>query len=189
MKKIKILLLIAVLLLSGCATVSKEQIKQKAHGGAGVFEEKAAEGYTELIIRASIKKTAKGYYLLESKSSDGKKNLFPFVVNIGGQGNLWTVEGIPDKQERYINGKRNPEGGEGIKYTFEKRLYIKHGEYKAYLGLPDEGYEKEIVVNLKSNLSNTLEFLPVYRYDKRKGQIFLKGISRYEVFLNGVRMD
>lgn len=39
MKKIKLLLLILALLLSGCATASKEQIKQRAQGGAGVVGE------------------------------------------------------------------------------------------------------------------------------------------------------
>ena len=131
MRKLVTTIIAVVLLaivLAGCATNTavKEQIQMKAVEHAAVFEEikdgASAAGFSFLTVRATLKTVKEGFYPLEPRNSLHGKPEYPFVFNIGGQGVVWLATGLSDKQPESIDGKRNPEGGEGIKYTLKKQL-------------------------------------------------------------------
>jgi len=158
-----------------------------------VFEElrdgRICSGYVVLTIRASMKTPKEGYYLFASKDSLQGKPQYPFIFNIGGQGVTWQAIGVPDTQPRDIDGKRNPEGGEGVKYTLEKKIRIKPGSYRVYVGLTDERLQKEVDVLLSGESVRILEFKPVYRRDRGWGPRFYRGLNDFEVFLDGRKID
>jgi len=196
MKKVIFLaFILSGFVFGGCATHTavKEQIQRKSIAQGSVFEElrdgQVRAGYVVLTIRASMKTPKEGYYLFESKDSLHGKPQYPFIFNIGGQGAVWMANGKPDLQQKIVDGRKNPEGGEGVKYDLERKITLEPGSYKIYLGLTGEAFEKEITVNLTDQPQNVLEFLPVYRRDRIRGKSFYKGISNFEVFLNGKRID
>lgn len=189
--------IIFVFVLGGCATnkaVSGE-IQRKAAEHGDVFREVADEapmpGYSVLIIRASIKTVKEGFYPLESKSSLHGRQEYPFIFNIGGQGITWMAKGTPDIQQKTVDGKRNPEGGEGVKYLLEKKIALKPGTYKIFLGLTEEKVRKEIEVTLPEGKMGILQFTPVYftgRYNRNVGS-FYEGIRAFEALLDGKRIE
>ncbi len=192
MKKLILLIFImSGLLFGGCATnfAMSDQIHGKAVEQAAVFEEIkdniSSDRGGVLAIKAKMKTVKEGFYPLESKNTLHGKPEYPFVFNIGGQGIVWQAKGLADKQTDRINEKRNPEGGEGVKYVLEKRISIKPGTYKIFLGLAEENFLKEFEITLTGTGPSILEFKPVYGRDKGKGPMFYRGISDFEVFLDG----
>jgi hypothetical protein len=161
------------------------------HGN--VFEElkdsNPIPGWSVLIIRASIKTPREGYYLFESKHFLHGKSEYPFVFNIGGQGVTWMAKGRPDTEQRIVDFKRNPEGGEGVKYQLEKRIKLKPGSYKIYLGLTEENFQKEIDISLLEGKTSILDFTPIYQRDRVSGYTFYKGIHDFKVYLNEKEID
>jgi hypothetical protein len=192
MKRTKFgLALLMTLAFFGCAHVTREQIMQKASGEAFSFEEtnekdsQISEGYSELLIKASIKIPRKEFYLIKTRPPRDENSQYPFVLNINGQGVLLMVNCTLDKQETYINNKRNPEGGEGLMCLLEKRMRLKPGGYKVYLGLPEEEFETEVTISLADGSSNVLEFKPIYWRSGDFRRMFWKGISNFAIFFNG----
>ena len=59
-----------------------------------------------------------------------------------------------------------------------------------FFGLPEENYSTEVEIFLKEGETSTVEFTPIYRTKKLPTRIstFLKGIDKYEVFLNNKRI-
>ena len=154
-----------------------------------VFEELKYDnlkpGFGVLIIRVTMKTPKEGFYLLESKNSLHGKPEYPFIFNIGGQGVTWLAKGTPDIQQKIVDGKRNPEGGEGVKYFLEKNIRLKAGIYKIYFGLTEENFRKEIVINVTEGKTSILEFKPIYRRNRVRGNTFYEGIHDFEVRLDG----
>ncbi len=188
----------AVLLMSsllGCGTAAKEIRSRSLGEKTDVFKEIGSggaipKGFTDLIIKANIKTDIEGYYVLESKESLHGKQGYPFIFNIDGQGIEWKVNGVKDVKPAYdADGKtsRDPEAREGFKYILEKKVRLAAGTHKVFFGLPEEKYSIEVEVSLKEGEAGTLEFRPVYKYKTKPIRIpsFLKGISKYEVFLDG----
>jgi hypothetical protein len=183
--------------LAGCATntVVIEQIQKKSMERGTVFEElkdgTPTAGFSILIIRATMKTLKEGFYPLELKSALHGKPEYPFVFNIGGQGVTWLAKGTPDIQRRDLEGKRNPEGGEGMKYFLEKRIMLKPGAYKIYVGLTEETLQKEVDVTLSEGKTSVLQLMPLYftgRYNRNAGS-FYHGLRDFEVYLDGVRIN
>jgi hypothetical protein len=183
--------------LAGCATniAVKEQIQQKAVEQAFVFKEikdgTVIDGFSALIIQATMKTPKEGFYLLEFKSALRGKPEYPFVFNIGGQGVTWLAKGMPDIQHELVDGKRNPEGGEGVKYVLEKRIMLKPGTYKIYVGLTEENLQKEVDVTLSEGKTSVLKFMPLYftgRYNRNTGSFF-RGLGDFEVFFDGKKIS
>ena len=149
--------LLTTLVFFGCAHVTREQIMQKASEEASSFEEinekdsQLPEGYSELLIKASIKIPQKEFYLIKTRPPRNENSQYPFVLNINGQGVLWMVNCALDKQRTYVNNKRNPEGGEGLICRLEKRIRLRSGSYEVYLGLPEEEFETEVAISLADN--------------------------------------
>jgi len=202
MKKLACYILITVLgiafEISEAAANEKEIMSKSQSNRMDVFSEVKEEGmppkgFVDLIIKASIKTHLEGYYILESKESLHGKPEYPFVFNIDGQAVTWKMDGqrhtIPVYDEK---GKTstNPEAGEGIKYILEKKVRLAAGTHKVFFGLPEEKYSTEVEISLKEGETSTLEFKPIYRTKRIPTRIptFLKGINKYEVFLDGKRI-
>jgi hypothetical protein len=183
--------LLTTLAFFGCAHATREHIIQKASEKASSFEEisekevQLPEGYSELVIKASIKIPKREPYLIKKRPLRNENSQYPFVLNINGQGALWMVNCSLDKQKTYINKKRNPEGGEGLMCRLEKRIRLRFGSYRIYLGLPEEEFETEVSVSLPDSSSTILEFKPIYWRSGRSSRAFYRGISRFDIFLNG----
>lgn len=199
MKKIifSIVVMSAFLLFGGCATSTavKEQIQKKAIEQAIVFEEiedgASTAGFSVLTIRVTMKTLKEGFYPLEFKSALHGKPEYPFIFNLGGQGVIWLAKGTPDIQQQIVDGKRNPEGGEGMKYILEKRIMLKPGAYKIYVGLTEETLLKEVDVTLSEGKTTVLQFMPLYftgRNNRNTGS-FYRGLRDFEVFLDGKKIE
>jgi hypothetical protein len=200
MKRLLILLvaILAGLPLLGCGTTAKEIQARSQSGKTDVFTEvigsKAIpKGFADLTIKADIKTHVEGYYILESKESLHGKEKYPFLVNIDGQVARWEVDGIRDVKPAYDgDGKtsRDPEAQEGFKYMLEKNIRLAVGSHKVFFGLPEDNHSTEVEVSLKEGEMNILEFRPIYRTKRIPTRIptFLKGIDKYEVFLNGKKI-
>lgn len=194
----KDLLVCLILMIStalvGCGTVAKE-IRAKAQSEkSAIFVEAndrsaLPEGQAGLVIKANIKTHVEDYYILESKESLHGKQGYPFVFNIDGQGVEWKVDGVKDVKPAYNpdgTTSRDPEAGDGLKYFLEKRLRLAAGTHRVYFGLPEDKYATEFEIALKEGEVSTLEFKPIYRTKRLPTRIptFLKGIDKYEVFLD-----
>jgi hypothetical protein len=70
------------------------------------------------------------------------------------------------------------------------------GSHRIFFGLPEDDYALEANLVLKEDGSNTLEFKPVYKSERKyystrksermkRNETFLKGIKEFEIFLNG----
>ena len=190
------IIIFGLALLGGCAIGKGNYILSKAKSeGFDVFAEAKdrggiPKGYSNLVIKATIKTHLQGYYRLESKDIPHGTPTYPFLVNISGQAVKWEAEGKEESIPKYTpEGKINPDpdAGEGMKYILEKRVIVKAGPHEVFFGLPGEDYYKEFDVSLNEGESYFLEFKPVYNDRARFTRIptFLKGVKEYDVFLNG----
>jgi hypothetical protein len=97
------------------------------------------------------------------------------------------AKGLPDIQKKFVAGKRNSEGGEGIKYYLDKEIMLKPGTYNIYIGMPEERIQKEIAITLTEGKTTVLEFKPLYftgRFVRTKGS-FYNGLRDFEIFCDG----
>ncbi|MEN6489679.1 MAG: hypothetical protein ABFD66_12525 [Smithella sp.] len=190
--------LMILIVLTGCGTAAKEiQIRSQSNR-LDVFTEindasPPVQGFATLTIKASIKTHLARYYVLESRESIHGKQGYPFLINIDGQAETWTAEGKKDSLPLYdLDGKtsHNPEAGEGMKYVIEKKIRLRAGTHKIFLGLPADDYIKEVDITLKEGNAYMLEFKPIYKYKDYPTRIptYLKGIKEYEVYLNNNRI-
>ena len=183
--------LLITLPFSGCAHVTREQIMKKGLERASIFEEinekdkQLPEGYSELLIEASIKIPQKQFYLINPRPPRRENSQYPFVLNINGQGVLWQVKCALDDQRMHVYNKRNPEGGRGLMCRLEKSIRLKSGSYKVYFGLPEEEFETEVSIFLTDRSSILLEFKPIYWQGGDHHWTFWNGISNFDIFLNG----
>jgi hypothetical protein len=183
--------LLTTLVFFGCAHATREHIIQKASEVGSSFEvineedKQLPDGYSELLIKAWIKIPKKETYLIKKKPPRNENSEYPFVLNINGQGVFWTVHCMLDDQGMYAYNKRNPEGGIGLMCRLRKRIRLKSGCYKVYLGLPEEEFDTEVNVCLTDHSWNVLEFKPIYWKPGDNIRSFWNGISRFDIFLNG----
>ncbi len=181
--------------LAGCGATAKEIAKMSRSERTDVFAEVPGEGpapagFVDFIIKASIKTPLEGYYAFSSKEAAHRKPGYPFLVNIDGQAVPWKVDGQKETVPLYDEkGKvsHDPDAGVGMKYNLEKKVRLAAGPHKIFFGLPGEPCCTKVEVSLKEGGSPVLEFKPRYRYKKSPTRIptFLKGISNYEITLNG----
>ena len=186
------------LILMGCGAAAKEVRLKTQTERTDVFTEfknadAPAQGFVVLTLKATIKTHLEGYYALESKDSLHGKPGYPFLINIDGQAEAWKVEGQKESLPLYDkDGKtsHDPDAGEGVKYVLEKKIGLRAGTHKVFLGLPADDYFKEVEITLKEGNTYMLEFKPVYRYKTRPTRIqaFKEEIKDIEVYLNGARV-
>ena len=143
--------------LVSCSTATKEIVRMSQSEKAGVFIEVVSEGpipagYADIVIRSSVKTPVAGYYPFESKKSARGQAVYPFVVNIDGQAVQWQVDGQKHVLPEYVDGKtsREPEAGEGMKYTLEKKVRLAAGSHKVFFGLPEESQFTTTDISVKS---------------------------------------
>jgi len=181
-------------LFAGCSTTS-DQIKTKMLSErTGIFQETQGiglppKGMADLVVKAQIKTTAQGFYILESKDSPHGKPQYSLVFNIDGQVVKWEVDGKKEESSFYDkNGKMTADGGEGARYVLEKRIRLSVGPHTIFFVLPGDNYIKEFTVNLRTNEVNILELKPIYMKDSWRRETFLKGIKDFALVLNGQRL-
>jgi hypothetical protein len=145
------------------------------------------EGIVDLRIKASIKTPTTEHYLLESRTPPGKEG-YAFELNIDGQEIIWNVEGKPEKTPVSGEHGRLPEGGEGIRYILDKTINLRPGPHHVVFGLPYDDYYTQVKVSLKEGEAHSLEFQPIYAMGRRAYRTFFYGVTRSEVFLDGVRI-
>jgi len=183
---------------AGCGTAVKEMQMKSQSERTDVFVElkdgePIPEGFADLMISANIKTPLAGYYVLTSKEALHGKPGYPFLINIDDQTELWKIDGVSDSKSAYDkDGKtsRDPEAREGMKYALNKKIRLRAGSHRIFFGLPEENYYSAVDIELKDGESALIEYQPVYRYKKLPTRIptFLKGINRYEVFLNNAQV-
>ncbi|OGW49892.1 MAG: hypothetical protein A2078_00780 [Nitrospirae bacterium GWC2_57_9] len=179
----------------GCSATAKKMTIESRTERTDVFKEVTGgdpipTGYGDVVIRGNIKTHLGGYYIGESKESVHGKESYPFLVNIDGQAALWSVPGVRDSKPAYDkDGKtsRDPEAREGMKYILEKKIRLAAGSHKVFFGLPADNYFIEADITVQNGETTVIEYKPVYRYKTMPTRIptFLKGFSRYEIYLNG----
>ena len=183
--------LLIVLAFFGCAQVTQERILQRASEKAFSFEEinekesQISEGYSELLIKVSIKIPQEETYVFKERPPGYENLQYPFVFNINGQGVVWSVNPTFDEQVMYLRHKINPEGGVGLICRLEKRVRLKSGSYRVYMGLPEEELETAVIISLADGSSNVLEFKPIYWRGEDRQRTFRSGISHFDIFFNG----
>jgi hypothetical protein len=183
--------LLTIFLFFGCAHTTREQIMKKGLEQASIFEEinekdrQIPEGYSELLIMASIKIPWKESNLFNKRPPRHENSQYPFVININGQGALWMVNCTLDDQGMYVHYEKNPEGGQGLMCGLEKRIRLKSGSYQVYFGFPEEKFETGVTISLTGGSSNVLEFKPIYWQGGDRRRTFWNGISTFDIVFNG----
>jgi len=181
--------------LLGCGTKAKEIQARSQSEKTDIFTEvkdggSIPKGFVDLNIKANIKTHIEGYYILESKESQHGKQKYPFVLSISGQAARWEVDGVKEMNpEFYADGKtsHDPTAGLGFKYVLEKKIRLKAGTHNVFFGLPEDNYALGVDISLKEGEMSILEFKPIYMTKSIPTRIptFMKGVNKYEVFLNG----
>lgn len=193
------MIVVSLVLMAGCGAAAKMITAKSQSERTDVFTEVAdtgarPQGFADMIVKANIKTHEAGYYRAESEKSLHGKPGYPFVLNIDGQAVVWNVDGQKDVKPAYDkDGKTSldPEARDGMKYVLKKKLRLRPGTHKVYLGLPEDEYYVEAEIALRDGEEAVLEFKPVYRYKTQPTRIptFLEGINMYEVHVNGVKVN
>jgi len=186
-------------LMTGCGAAAKMIIAKSQSERMDVFTEVTEavarpQGSADIVVKANIKTHEAGYYICESGKSLHGKPGYPFVLNIDGQAAVWKVDGQKDVKPAYDEqGKtsRDPEARTGIKYVLEKKIRVRHGIHKIYFALPEAEYYVEAEITLRDGEEAVLEFKPIYRNKTLPTRIptFLEGIDRYEIYVNGAKVN
>ena len=192
MKKILCYLLLLVFASAalGCGLTAREiKIKSQSER-TDVFREVNEEtpptkGSVDLIIKASVKTHVEGHYFFEPEQTFHGQPDYPFLINIDGQAVVWRVVGGKETTPVYDDqGRRDLEGGEGIRYILNKRLRLSPGPHHLIFGLPGEDFLREVNLTLIGNEVQVIEFKPVYRAKRGdSGRGFLNGVSGGQLFL------
>ena len=193
------MIVVALGLMVGCGATARTITAKSQSERMDVFTEVTdagarPHGFADMIVKANIKTHAANYYIGESRKSFHGKPGYPFVINIDGQAAVWKVNGHKDVRPAYDEqGKtsRDPEARTGIKYSMEKKLRVRYGMHKICFALPEGEYYVEAEITLRDGEEAVLEFKPIYRYHTLPTRIptFLAGINRYEIYVNGVRVN
>jgi len=194
MKKLLSYLLLAVFASTvwGCGLTAREiKIKSQSER-TEVFREvteegPAPKGLVDLIIKTSIKTHMPGYYFFEPEQSFPGQPDYPFLINIDGQAVIWRAERRKETTAVYDDqGRRDLEGGEGIRYILTKRLRLSPGPHHLIFGLPGEDFLREVNLTLLGDGTQVIEFKPVYRAKRGDtGRSFLNGVNGGKIFFNG----
>lgn len=192
--------------IGGCVMSRKEIIERSRGERVGVFteitgESVAPEGFSDLLIKTSVKTHVEGFHLFPETSLHGKP-AYSFVVNIDGQGILWEVEGEMETTPVLTKaGERDPEGGEGMRYTLEKKIRLLSGTHTLFFGLPAESYSESIKITVKSAQQHVFECRPVYKLEqeekieskpgvtkpgRRNIRSFVSGLKECEMLFDGI---
>lgn len=178
MKKIIILMTFATL-LTGCA--STEAIKRlESRNGQGVFQVLDAsakplpDGYGDLQINLNLKTRTRDAVLINT-TGDGTER-YQLLVGINGQTQRLTGKMTPESGE--YRGSKDPEAGNGIRYSFETTVRLPVGLHTMTLALPEDGVVLERRLEVKSG-ENRMVLQPVYRSKNPHQRIGFNGDTTY----------
>ena len=194
MKKICLLLMMSMTVLSGCAgsaaliktgsnSIRSDVIQELSDGGI------VPQGYADLRIVSSLKTHNPGLYYPFEKKSHGTPE-YMLLVNIDGQ--AIQLQGDLQKENSESRGLRDPEAGDGMRYRFSKNLRLTAGTHKIIVALPDDeiAIERDMTLSDKSNSRLVVE--PVYGAVAIKQRpafygatSFKEGLKRLQLTLNG----
>ncbi len=191
-----VLCIMTIFALVACAKVQKETMLKQESTSAGVFREVQKgepweKGKGDLLIRASLKTPVAGFHLFEIKTHLHGKPDYPFLINIDGQAGLWKADRITeDLSESGGTEEKGPEAGPGVRYVLEKTIRLAPGSHTVFFALPEDGYFIQNIIQVEEGRANVLEYRPLYRkHSKGVTENFEHGVARYEVYLNGSRLE
>jgi len=156
----------------------------------GVFQEVTTAagppaGFADVVVKASFKTHLSGdCLLLESRTSPHGQPTYRFILNIDGQAVTWDA---PGQRENIpvVGNRHSQDEGDGMKYGIEKRIRLRAGTHRIFLGVSEEDLTKTVTVNLQEGKSYTLEFQPIYpRYSKRGHPAFRLGFLGFNALFN-----
>ena len=186
-------LLLTVTMLSACAR-NVELIKSmSATTRNDVFQELPEKpalpsGYADLQILASLKTHKPGIYPFEKKPHGTAD--YMLLLNIDGQAT--NIQGTLKEEDNEHRFFRDPEAGEGIRYTFRKDVRLKAGTHKIAVALPTDDVITFSEVTLLEGSTNFLLLEPIYGGIPGKQRpgfygltSFTQGIKGLKAYLNG----
>ncbi|GFO58420.1 lipoprotein [Geomonas silvestris] len=191
MKKIKLMSLLSLALLAGCANGYGLIKENRASVRSDVFQEVADPAavpgsYADLRINGVLK--THSAERSASVDSHGTSD-YRLLLNIDGQ--ALTLAGGMRQENKESERLYDPEAGEGTRYRFTKVLRLKPGVHRLVVGLPDDQVAVAKDLHLKAEV-NTLELEPVYgqkigagRPRNDRARSFTEGIRSFRVILNG----
>jgi len=192
MKKTCLLLLMSLMVLSGCAESSALIKTNNTSIRTDIFEvvtngATTPQGFADLHITATLKTHKPGIY--SAKDIHGTPD-YKLLLNIDGQAVL--LQGSLQKENSESMKLIDPEAGDGIRYRFSKNLRLKAGTHRIVVALPDDGIAIEREINLVEGNGNNLVIEPIYSAtpgNKRPASYnntsFKEGIKGYGLTLNG----
>ena len=191
MNKICTLLIMSLILLSGCAGSSALIKTNSTSARTDIFEELTngglvPPGFTYLHMTATLKTHKPGIY--STTDIHGTPD-YILLLNIGGQAVL--LHGSLQRENIESRGLVDPEAGDGIRYRFSKSLRLKAGTHRIVVAIPDDGIAVEREITLVEGVNN-LALEPIYTTTSGKGgpraystTSFKEGIRGIRLMLNG----
>lgn len=192
MKKTSLLLMLSLMVLSGCAESSALIKANSTSLRTDVYEEltngaTAPQGYVDLRITATLKTHKPGIY---SASDIHGTTDYKLLLNIDGQAVL--LRGNLQSENSESRGVVDPEAGDGIRYQFSKNLRLKSGTHKIVVALPDDEIAVAREITLVEGNMNNLVLEPIYSTKPGKRRLgtysttsFREGIRTFLLMLNG----
>jgi hypothetical protein len=191
MKKIMdwALLLAFVFLAANCGASRQQIHTQSKTLCEGIFCEVTTPdgpppGYADVVIKASLKTHLPGEgALLEFGNCPHGGEFYHFVINIDGQAVTWKVPGQRENIS-LARGQHSQDEGDGMKYALEKKIWLRAGTHRVFLGVPESNATKTVTVNLQEGKSYTLEFRPIYTRPKAGHPSFRNGFLGFNAVFN-----
>ena len=192
MKKASLLLMLSLMVLSGCAESSALIKANSTSLRTDVFEESTngatvPQGYVDLRVAATLKTHKPGIY--SAKDIHGTTD-YKLLLNIDGQAVM--LQGSLQRENSEPMKLVDPEAGDGIRYRFSKNLRLKAGPHKVVVALPDDEVAVAREFTLNEGDRNSLVVEPIYSTKpgkRRPGMYsttnFTEGIRSLRVMLSG----
>ena len=195
MRKSRVIFIVLLaLLFLGCSG-TENLIKEKMISSrTDVFSEITGEsqplnGFSDLLITAQVKTHSERHYPWQEKGLPADERKFRYLFNIDGQAVTWDVAGkVEDTPVYDENGKKTFDGGEGIKYSLEKRIRLRAGPHDVFLALPSEDVISQAEITVEPGIQYKLEYKPIYDWDHLHHQSYRHGIGGFEVFFNSIQV-
>lgn len=192
MKKTSLLLMLSLMVLSGCAESSALIKANSTSLRTDVFEEltngaTAPQGFVDLRVTATLKTHKPGIY--SAKDIHGTPN-YKMLLNIDGQAVL--LQGTLQQENSEPMKLVDPEAGNGIRYRFSRNIRLKAGTHRVVVALPDDEIAVAREITLSEGDRNSLVVEPIYSTKpgkRRTGMYsttsFTEGIRSLRLMLNG----
>ena len=195
MRPSRVIYILLLALLSLCCSGTKNLIDEKMISSrTDVFSEitvdsQPPDGFSDVLIKAQVKTHSARHYPWQEKGLPAGERKFRYLFNIDGQAVTWDVAGKEEDTPVYDeNGKKTFDGGEGIKYSFDKRIRLRAGPHNVFLALPGENVISQAAITVEPGMQYKLEYKPIYEWDRLHRQSYRHGIGGFEVFFNSIHV-